>query len=152
MTTNTPKIGRIVPKGRIHGWQTSPRTGEYGPLCQGGDLHYAGMKASVAPELVTQAAEITCGKCLSTIRADAKLPGSMQATTLRQRFGYLTGISAGVPMFVAEEIDAEVNRRRVLGYKGHAGKQPVVGDVVREVLISWARHVRAAREKRTETP
>lgn len=76
----------------------------------------------------------------------------MKMTTLRQRLGYCVGISAAVPTFVAEEIGLEVQRRRARGARGHAGKGPVAGDVVREVLISWARAVRKARGGRVTMP
>jgi Arc/MetJ-type ribon-helix-helix transcriptional regulator len=60
----------------------------------------------------------------------------MKATPLRARFGYLTGVSAGVPAEVVEALDREVARRIRRGERSPTGRLPTRSDVIRDALVA----------------
>jgi Arc/MetJ-type ribon-helix-helix transcriptional regulator len=61
----------------------------------------------------------------------------MRKTPLRARFGYLTGVSAGVPTEVVEALDHEVGCRLRRGERSPTGRLPTRSDVIRDVLTLW---------------
>lgn len=64
----------------------------------------------------------------------------MIETPLRQRFGYLTNVGGSVPIFVAQALREEAEKRGEAGMPSTRGPsfQPSASEVMRDVLVAWA--------------